>query len=125
MEHSWPWTSHSGARSPRSTAATVNGAALPQARRDKEAKCAELVASERCRLVVVALETWHLLGDAQRFWRGGRGGQGCCQSRVPGHPRLCWLRVTPTLGQALMCRRLISTISTVRGEAFRQLLTGG
>ena len=42
---------------PRATAATVNGAALSQARRDKEAKYAELVASERCRLVVVALET--------------------------------------------------------------------
>ena len=42
---------------PRATAATVNGAALLQARRDKEAKYAELVASERCRLVVVALET--------------------------------------------------------------------
>ena len=42
---------------PRATAATVNGAALLQARRDKEAKYAELVTSERCRLVVVALET--------------------------------------------------------------------
>ena len=39
------------------TAATVNGAALSQARRDKEAKYSELVASERCRFVVVALET--------------------------------------------------------------------
>ena len=36
---------------------TVNGAALTQARRDKEAKYAELVRNERCRLVVVALET--------------------------------------------------------------------
>ena len=35
----------------RTTAATVNGAA------DKEAKYAELVRNERCRLVVVALET--------------------------------------------------------------------
>ena len=42
---------------PRATAATVNGAALSLARQDKEAKYAELVASERCRLVVVALET--------------------------------------------------------------------
>ena len=42
---------------PRTTAATVNGAALTQARRDKEAKYAELVRNERCRLVVVALET--------------------------------------------------------------------
>ena len=42
---------------PRTTAATVNGAALSQARRDKEAKNAELVASERCRLVAVAMET--------------------------------------------------------------------
>ena len=42
---------------PRTTAATVNGAALTQARRDKEAKYAELVRNERCRLVVVALKT--------------------------------------------------------------------
>ena len=33
---------------PRATAATVNGATLSQGRRDKEAKYAELVASERC-----------------------------------------------------------------------------
>ena len=51
-----PERSHFG-RSTSTTAATVNGAALSQARRDKEAKYAELVASERCRLVVVALET--------------------------------------------------------------------
>ena len=42
---------------PRTTAATVNGAALTQARRDKEAKYAELARNERCRLVVIALET--------------------------------------------------------------------
>ena len=40
---------------PRTTATTVNGAA--PARRDKEAKYVELVRNERCRLVVVALET--------------------------------------------------------------------
>ena len=44
---------------PRATVATVNGAALSQARRDKEAKYAELVTSERCRLVVVALKVEH------------------------------------------------------------------
>ena len=31
-----------------------------------------------------------------------------------GHSRLRWLRVTPTLGQALMGRHPISPISTVR-----------
>ena len=41
----------------RTTAATVNGAALTQVRLDKEAKNAGLVRNERCRLVVVALET--------------------------------------------------------------------
>ena len=35
------------------TAATVNGAPLTQARRDKKAKCAELARNERCQLVVV------------------------------------------------------------------------
>ena len=42
---------------PRPNAAVVNGAVLTQARRDKEVKCSELVAAERCRLVVIALET--------------------------------------------------------------------
>ena len=42
---------------PQPTAAHTNGAPLIRARRDKETKYAELVAGNRCRLVVVALET--------------------------------------------------------------------
>ena len=38
-------------------AASTNGAVLTHAREDKERKYAELLESERCRLVVVALET--------------------------------------------------------------------
>ena len=38
-------------------AATVNGAVCTRARADKEAKYTELVDGDRCRLVVVALET--------------------------------------------------------------------
>ena len=37
--------------------ATIDGAMLRRARRDKEAKCWELVEDGRCHLVVVALET--------------------------------------------------------------------
>ena len=48
-------TSSCGA--PRPNAAVVNGAVLTQARRDKEVKYSELVPAERCRLVVIALET--------------------------------------------------------------------
>ena len=42
---------------PQLGAADVDGATLTQARRDKEATYPELVGSNRCRLVVVALET--------------------------------------------------------------------
>ena len=42
---------------PQLGAADIDGATLTQARRDKEATYPELVASNRCRLVVVALET--------------------------------------------------------------------
>ena len=41
---------------PRPNAAAVDGAVLTQARRDKD-RYSELVAAQRCRLVVVALET--------------------------------------------------------------------
>ena len=57
---------------------------------------------------------------SQRSWHGGRGGQRCCQCRVPGHSRLRWLRVTPTLGHALMGRRPISPICTGMGDEFRR-----
>ena len=42
---------------PKPNAGTRTGAALIRARRDKETKYAELVAGNRCRLVVIALET--------------------------------------------------------------------
>ena len=42
---------------PQQGAADIDGAILLQARRDKETTYPELVASNRCRLVVVALET--------------------------------------------------------------------
>ena len=49
-------------------AAAVNGAVLHRARRDKETKYAELVEVERCRLVVVPIETGGRWGDeAVRF----------------------------------------------------------
>ena len=49
-------------------AAAVNGAVLHRARRDKETKYAELVEGERCRLVVVPIETGGRWGDeAVRF----------------------------------------------------------
>ena len=41
----------------RPNAATVDGAVLTEARRDKERKCAELTQSDRCQLVVVGVET--------------------------------------------------------------------
>ena len=44
-------------------AASVNGAALDRARRDKETKCAELVHGARCHLVVVAIETGRRWSD--------------------------------------------------------------
>ena len=103
---------HHGAQGARTTAATVNGAALSQARRDKEAKYPELVATERFRLVVVAMETggrWST--EALEFVAdNGIFSKGCCQCGVPKHLRLRWSRVTPTFGQALMGRRPISPI---------------
>ena len=42
---------------PQPNAAHTNGAAFIRARRDKETKYAELVAGNRCHLVVIALET--------------------------------------------------------------------
>ena len=53
------WTSHCAVRcgEPQLGAADIDGATLTQARGNKEATYPELVASNRCRLVVVALET--------------------------------------------------------------------
>ena len=56
------WTSHSGARwgacgGARPNASHTDGAVLAVARRDKERMYHELLVSERCRLVVVAMET--------------------------------------------------------------------
>ena len=51
---------------PRFNAAVVDGAVCGRARDDKERKCAELLHGDRCRLVVVALETEG--GGARRQW---------------------------------------------------------
>ena len=55
------WTSHCGPLSSASqacpNAATIDGAVLVKARADKERKYAELVNGDRCRLVVVGVET--------------------------------------------------------------------
>ena len=77
---------HTQERSDLGQPLPVNGVALTQARRDKEAKYAELVRNERCRLVVVALE---VEGGAQRPWSSWQTwpplGQGthhrCCDAQ--------------------------------------------
>ena len=49
-------------------AATVNGATLLRARRDKETKCWELVHESKCQLIVVGIETGGRWSDeALRF----------------------------------------------------------
>ena len=72
---------------PQPNAAHTNGAALIRARRDKETKYAELVAGNRCRLVVVALETGGRWSDeAFEFCRHAgwstRAGSSPCPSPV-------------------------------------------
>ena len=55
----------------RPNAATVDGAVLTEARRDKERKYTELLHSDRCQLVVVGVETggrWS--PEAVRFFEG-------------------------------------------------------
>ena len=107
---------------PRRNAAHRDGGVLTQARADKEAKCAELVAGNRCFLVVIALQTggrWS--GEAVEFidmWpvargkcshscggqstlRGDVGGCACALSRRPW-----WLQVRMP-GVALTARRQI------------------
>ena len=120
-EHNWQLMSLSDvpsrAEGTRTTqAASTNGAVLTRAREDKERKCAELLESERCRLVVVALEMggrWSTEAtefmdslaararEAPRIlWRsafldGGADGAGCLPSRVPGPSLLRWWLCQP------------------------------
>ena len=103
---------------PRPNAAAVGGAILTQARRDKEARYSELVAAERCRLVVVTLETggrwsaealsfieemaqararnapFRLRRSAFLAWR--KRWTECCRSLAPGRSPLPWLQVRTT-----------------------------
>ena len=123
--HHTPERSHFGAL--RTTATTVNW--------DKEAKFAKLPASERCRLVVVAMETGREV-EHGGFGVRGRRGTSSGKGRPPALRRsaflawrkrwtrmlsvscVCWSRVSLTLGQELMGRRPISPICTGRGDVF-------
>ena len=61
---------------PRPNAAAVNGAVLTHVRRDKEGRYSELLAAERCCLVLIALETggrWSAEAEGPHSLRGGSG----------------------------------------------------
>ena len=111
--------------------ASTNRAVLTRARADKEKKYAELLESERCRLVVVALETgerWsteatvfmHSLAAARAheapriLWRAG--GAGCLSSRVPGPSLLRWWPCQPPPSPGQKTPHLTWPTSS-RGEA--------
>ena len=116
MGHSWPWSAVTSVGAPRTTAATARhhklaGTQRPSTQSWWRANGADLLwkrwrlAEGGARRFWSSWQKWHPLAhgthhrccDAQRFFRGGKSGQRCCQCRVPGQSRLRWSRVTPTL----------------------------
>ena len=97
---------------PQPGAAAVDGAECSRAREDKERKYPELLRDDRCRLVVLALETggrwseeagsswrvwlclglerYHPLCNTLRHSHGDEGGPGCSLCLAHGHSRVLW-----------------------------------
>ena len=93
---------------PQQEAADIDGAILLQARRDKESTYPELVASDRCRFVVVALEPggrWsEEASDIFRqlaFARARRGGESFWRGNDDG--LACWRQLVRCLLQHHLC----------------------